>query len=254
MGSNSSTRRIFFLCDETPALLPVFFDTILRNRPADWVVVGAAVQASLPPPAGGLPFHLRLGGYAVLPRLALRLARSTLRREPLSVRATLRRHGLSAQRIRSPNLPGFVDHVRSLKPDILYNAGSRRLLADLLSVPRLGCLNRHAGRLPDYRGVAPVWWAFFRGEASVTVCYHSMVEEIDGGTVLWEHQEPRRIGDTVVGMYDRLFRPAAECFWLVPSILEEDRGRTINARAGHYYSLPTPKQAREFRSRGLRYV
>ncbi len=92
------------------------------------------------------------------------------------------------------------------------------------------------------------------GEPSVTVTYHSMVEEIDGGMVLWEHEEPVSRRDSVAGLYARLLRAAADGFWDAFAELERGGGRPIDVSTGEYFSNPTPGQLAEFRRTRHRYA
>lgn len=249
-----AARRLFILSDEQPAYLPEFFRRVLDSQPDDVVVVGAAIEAPTGANRHGLRRQVELGGWRSVPSLGMRLAGTVLSARRLSVRATLGSRGIDVIDVKSPNDPSFVDVLRELKPDVIFNAGSRYLKAPVLALPRHGCFNRHAGKLPDYRGVLPVLQALRAGEPTVTVTYHSMVEEIDGGAILWEHDEPVRPRDSVAGLYSRLLRAAAGGFWDAYAVLEHGGGRPIDVGSGAYYSNPTEQQLAEFRQTGHRYA
>jgi methionyl-tRNA formyltransferase len=253
-SDRAEPRRIFFLAEDVPALLPRFFETVLDRAPDGTEVIGAAIAAPLPPPHSGVRHHLRLAGPRRWPALAAFDARSRLRREPRSVTRVLAAHGVAIERIASPNDPAFVEHLRSLRPDVAFNAAARLLKAEVLGVPRQGWMNRHAGRLPNYRGVSPIWWALLNGEPTVSVTFHTMAEAVDGGRVVWEHEEPVGARDSVVGMYERLLNAAALGFWDAVAELERGQGRPVDLATGAYYRLPDDQALEEFRRRGLRYV
>ena len=247
-------RRVFLLAEDVPVLLPRFFEAVLDRTPGGTEVVGAALAAPLPPPHSGLRHHLRLAGPGRWPSLAAYGARSMLRREPGSVARVLTDHGVTVERVASPNDPAFVERLRGLRPDVAFNAAARLLKAEVLGVPRQGWMNRHAGKLPDYRGVSPIWWALFNGEPAVTVTFHTMTEAVDGGRVVWEHEEPVGEHDSVVAMYERLLAAAARGFWDALAALERGEGRPVDLATGAYYRLPDDEAVKEFRRRGLRYV
>ena len=249
-----TARRLFIVSDDLPAFLPEFFRRVLEHRPDDVVVIGAAIEAPISSNRQGWRHQAELAGWAQLPRLGVRVTRTVAKARRLSVSSLLRSFDIDVVNVPSPNDPAFVSHLSELKPDIVFNAGSRYLKAPVLAVPRQGWFNRHAGKLPDYRGVLPVFQALRAGEPSVTVTYHSMVEEIDGGTVLWEHEEPVSRRDSVAGLYARLFRAAADGFWDAFAELERGGGRPIDMSTGEYFSKPTPGQLAEFRRTRRRYA
>lgn len=63
-------------------------------------------------------------------------------------------------------------------------AYGRILPLQMLSAPRLGCVNVHASLLPRYRGAAPIQWAVARGETVTGVTTMRMSEGLDEGPIL----------------------------------------------------------------------
>ncbi len=63
----------------------------------------------------------------------------------------------------------------------LVVAYGRILPLDVLSAPRLGCVNVHASLLPKYRGAAPVTWAIVKGETTTGVTLMKLDEGMDTG-------------------------------------------------------------------------
>ncbi len=55
---------------------------------------------------------------------------------------------------------------------------------EILSTPRLGCVNLHSGRLPKFRGMMPTFWQMLGGESRATVTVHEMAREVDAGRIL----------------------------------------------------------------------
>lgn len=66
----------------------------------------------------------------------------------------------------------------------LVVAYGKILPADVLSAPRLGCLNVHASLLPRWRGAAPIQWAIVSGDRETGVCLMQMDVGLDTGAVL----------------------------------------------------------------------
>ena len=46
-----------------------------------------------------------------------------------------------------------------------------------------GIINMHGGRVPEYRGANVLQWAILNGETELGITWHSMVEEVDAGTI-----------------------------------------------------------------------
>jgi methionyl-tRNA formyltransferase len=123
-----------------------------------------------------------LAAAGVAPRLVV-----TGRRTPVGapLARACDRLGVPLERRDDVNAADLVARLAALPVDLLLVAGCARVLGpQLLAAPRLGALNFHPSRLPDYRGREPLFWALLRGEASVAITVHHLTDEVDGGPVL----------------------------------------------------------------------
>ena len=69
-------------------------------------------------------------------------------------------------------------------PDVLVVAAYGLILpAQVLSLPRFGCINVHASLLPRWRGAAPIERAIMAGDQETGVCIMQMEEGFDTGPV-----------------------------------------------------------------------
>jgi len=66
----------------------------------------------------------------------------------------------------------------------LVVAYGRILPEDVLSTPRLGCVNVHGSLLPRFRGAAPIQWAVVEGDTQTGVCLMQMDAGMDTGPEL----------------------------------------------------------------------
>lgn len=78
-----------------------------------------------------------------------------------------------------------------------------------LSFPRLGWVNLHLGRLPDYRGIRPITRALLNGDRTVTATWHRVDEGVDTGPILREVPIPVK-GRDAVALFDLLMEAAIE--------------------------------------------
>ncbi|MBN1162072.1 MAG: hypothetical protein JXA17_09005 [Dehalococcoidales bacterium] len=81
----------------------------------------------------------------------------------------------------------FISKLKEYKPDIiLCHCYSYKLIKEILTLPPLGCINIHPGKLPEYRGKSPIQVAFDRGEKNLWATLHYMDEGLDTGPVIAE--------------------------------------------------------------------
>lgn len=70
--------------------------------------------------------------------------------------------------------------------------GGEKFWRETIEKPRLGVVNIHYGKLPEYRGCNPLVWAILNGEKFAWVTLHWMNETYDQGPVLAEYPMPIR--------------------------------------------------------------
>jgi methionyl-tRNA formyltransferase len=107
--------------------------------------------------------------------------------------------------------PESVGAVRRLAPEaIVVVAYGRVLPAELLRVPRRGCVNLHASLLPRHRGAAPVTHAILSGDSRTGVTTLQMEETIDTGPILLQRETPLGDQETCGEVEQRLSRLGAD--------------------------------------------
>src|SRR5688572_8875742 len=113
------------------------------------------------------------------------------------------------------NDAAFVAAVRALGPDVIVSVAYDQILHDeLRAVPRLGCLNAHAGALPKYRGRNVINWAIINGEREIGLTVHLVDEGIDSGDILLQQSLPIGWTDTYGDVLGRVVDA-------IPSLLEQ---------------------------------
>jgi methionyl-tRNA formyltransferase len=111
--------------------------------------------------------------------------------------------------------------LAALQPDLLVVAAYGLILPPaVLAIPRLGCVNVHASRLPRWRGAAPIHWALLAGDAETGVSIMQMDAGLDTGPVFARAVYPLRRGITGGELYDRLAVLGAETLLaILPDLL-----------------------------------
>src|SRR5262245_59511311 len=75
--------------------------------------------------------------------------------------------GVPTRRVGAVNGEGFLQEMSAERPDLFVIAGFSTIFKRrIYGLPRLGSINLHAGRLPQYRGGSPLNWQMINGETS----------------------------------------------------------------------------------------
>jgi len=98
----------------------------------------------------------------------------------------------SAVHLHYPDLhaPECLAHLRSLRPDLGLVFASYLLRRPLFAMPRLGTLNLHLGRAPEFRGSSPGFYELLAGIPEVGVTVHRVDDGLDSGPILLQRGFP----------------------------------------------------------------
>lgn len=97
-------------------------------------------------------------------------------------------NGICCERIKSVNTPEFLEHIKSLEPELIVVVSFGQILKeDILNATPRGCLNVHASILPKYRGASPVASAILNGDEITGVAFMQMERGLDSGPVYETH-------------------------------------------------------------------
>lgn len=152
--------------------------------------------------------------------------------------ALARSLGLDVLQPDDPNAHEFVQLLRAANSDLFVLAGYGKILKrSAISVPRLMCINLHAGKLPEYRGSSPMNWALINGERSFTLSVIKLDTGVDSGDVLLERTFDIRPDYTIRDLHEIANRQFPDMMLEVVSRLE----------SGDWLSVPQePTEARYY--------
>lgn len=246
--------RVLVITEDDPLYVIRFFESFFPAVPVDIELIGITVSAAFHESTLSTARRM-LGFYGPVDfaRLCMRFASVKLRRH--SIPRLARAAGIPVLEASSVNDPGYLKQVRELAPDVIVSVAAPEIFKEeLLSIPRLGCVNIHSGRLPRYRGMMPTFWQLLAGEAHATVTIHEMVAKLDAGRILATLDFPLHKRDRL----DRVIRETKQAgAGLMIDVLQQLRqGRTepreLDMEQADYHSFPTKKDVRAFRDRGHR--
>lgn len=143
-----------------------------------------------------------------------------------------------AEKLRVPFLPHpnvnsseFLESIKSFDADILVSMSFNQILKkEIISFPKLGFINCHAGALPFYRGRNPLNWALINGEQSFGITVHQVDEGIDTGDIIEQRLYPISLRDTYGTLLERAIY---ECANVLHSALIKIQSGTASITRQH---------------------
>src|SRR6056297_145258 len=117
--------------------------------------------------------------------------------------------------------PGFIEALKSYKPDLNVVVAFRMLPEAVFSLPTNGSINLHASLLPDYRGAAPINHAIINGEKQTGVTTFFLDKKIDTGRIIMQHNVNIYPNDTAGTLHDKLMVTGASILSATVKEIEE---------------------------------
>ena len=194
--------------------------------------LAASVRARLPRPLAGVP----------APRLADEIARGVP----------------AATHLQYPDLhaPECLQCLRSLQPDLGIVFACYRLRRSLFALPRLGTLNLHLGKAPEFRGSSPGFYELLGGVPEIGVTVHRVDDGLDTGPILLQRTFSLDLtppGDPIhyLGALQREVLVPAGAALMAEAVRLEAKGEAVELPQGPNGSRPrrraTWAQQRELR-------
>lgn len=201
----------------------------------------------------GLAPIMKVGGLYITTKLLNTLSY----RKQYSVTSLIKSKGIDLVRTDSLKSDSFLNQIKGLSLDIILSIASSRIFGcHILSIPKLGCLNVHAGKLPKYRGINPSFWSLLYREKQSAVTVHYMNEEIDDGEIIQQDTFDIEHLKSLHAVYMKVAEIAPKT--VVKSLICIQKGHihTIkNERSkSSYFSFPTKDDGKRFRALGLSYM
>lgn len=202
---------------------------------------------------------LRLYGLIDFARLVLRYMSATASERfgssVRSVEGVAARHGVSVRRMPSINDGEYLDSLRERRVDVLLSVAAPEIFRSqaLASAPLV--LNVHSGKLPDYRGMMPTFWALLDGRNEVTVSVHEMAEQVDAGGLVAEFPVAVDRADSAFEVAKKAKVVAGRELAALLSRIRTPRWpqpRPIEVNSGSYHGFPSGDDRRRLRSTGRR--
>lgn len=206
---------------------------------------------------GRLRHRLRMDGVGGLVRAAvgrLRPARSQSPRTPASPMPP----NLVVRHVPDFHSPEARALMLDFAPDLGVVAGTYILEPDVFTIPRLGSINLHSGKAPEYRGAAPAFWEMFNGESEVGITIHQVEASLDSGVVYAQEcfpLDPAPAGDPLgyIQRYRQAVLRPHGVRMLAQTVFDimsgSARGTPQDTASAQTYRSPTHRHVKELRRR-----
>lgn len=130
---------------------------------------------------------------------------------PSAVKQLASAHGITVHQPSTLRDAAFLSTLGEMRAELMVVVAYGLILPpEILSLPRLGCVNVHASLLPRWRGAAPIERAIEAGDSEAGVCIMQMDSGLDTGPILAESRCEISTVETGDSLRDKLAGIAAE--------------------------------------------
>jgi peptidoglycan/xylan/chitin deacetylase (PgdA/CDA1 family) len=137
------------------------------------------------------------------------------------------RYGFDVFHIGNLNSVVTVERLRQCRATIGVVLGTRILKRSTFSVPELGCLNLHKGKVPEFRGMPPGFWELYEGAAVAGVTVHFVDDGLDTGDIVGESDVAITSRETPASLQTKLDREGAR---LLCRCIQQVQAGTVSRR------------------------
>jgi len=163
---------------------------------------------------------------------------------PTPVKILAEAHGLSVLQPEKIRDEAFLHVFRDLAPELVVVAAFGQILpGEMISRPRLGCINVHPSLLPKYRGAAPIQRSLINGDETTGMTIMMMDEGVDSGDILLQEPVPIDPEDNFGSLHDRLAQIGARMLYRTIGMIIDQSVRPI--RQNHAAATLAPRIKKE---------
>ena len=162
-------------------------------------------------------------------------------------------NGIKTWEIKTPNNKQFLDEIKQLHIDVIINQSQNILKSELLSIPKIGVINRHNALLPKNRGRLTPFWVLYKGEEETGVTIHFVTEELDAGDIIVQKKFSIERHDNFNTIVKKNYELASTALLEALDKLEKNNNHFIknDESLATYNTTPTLKEAWEYRKRKI---
>ena len=255
--------RILVITEEDEFYLPLSIQYILKNSPYEIVEVVCAKNPLLPSKLQALKKFYKAFGIGPIAKHSLRLLKAKMLDRVSIANFTGRYY--SVKRVckvchipylysENINARDFIQHCQELKIELIASVSPTQIFKEnLISLPKLGCINIHTATLPKYRGLYPAYWAMACGERTMGITIHYIEKGIDTGKIILQEELEIPPHATLDYMLRVTKLKGAELLLGATKQIAEGTVQGFYPEGeGTYFSFPTPVSYKDFKNHGFK--
>jgi methionyl-tRNA formyltransferase len=249
--------RVLIVTEDDPIYVREFFGVFFPAVPRESIdIVGVTVCRAFHEPLYKTGLRvLRFFGPIDTFRILPSFLQTKLRGGDIASLA--KRSGFALVETDSVNSPEYIERAKALEPDVIVSVAAPEIFKSaLLGVSRLGSLNIHSGKIPEYRGMMPTFWQMLEQQPHVTVTIHEMVQKLDSGGVIATLEFPLFARDSLDRVIRGTKREGAKLMLNVLEGIARDermpRSTPLDQSHARLFKFPTSVDVKRFKAVGHR--
>lgn len=236
--------------DDSIWALSMWERTVVALRAQGHDIVGiCAVRPKVGSNKNALEAYLRLGVLNLFKVSVFAIIHKSYRlftRRASSICAFSKFQSIPFLSAKTPNDPHVLEWFKAREIDIIIMSQGHILKDALLEVPRLGVINRHAGLLPENKGLMPYLWAVIE-DIPHAISYHVATRDIDAGAVLYQTRDiPSEALRSMIAFYAYVHIQAADMWGAAIEALMQGESISVGQSDNAPRSMPTVSQMVRF--------
>lgn len=156
------------------------------------------------------------------------------------------------------NSDASISALADYEPELIISIRYGVILKEpVINLPRLGIINLHSGKLPDYRGVMATFWAMHNGEKNIHATLHWIdTSAIDDGGIIAMTKQRVDYSKSYLENLISLYPDGVQL--ILNTVAKMSDAKTISTQEslGHdnYYSFPVEDDLEKLRQDGHQLV
>lgn len=121
-----------------------------------------------------------------------------------------------------------LDSLTHLQPDLIVVASFGKIIPqEILESARLGAINIHPSKLPEYRGPSPIQSQILDGVTDSAISFILMDKEMDHGPIIFQEPFEIKNTDTFESLLNSMFARSAEVLPVIINSLADKKIESI---------------------------
>jgi methionyl-tRNA formyltransferase/peptidoglycan/xylan/chitin deacetylase (PgdA/CDA1 family) len=154
-----------------------------------------------------------------------------------------KKYSMPIHEVGNLNGPNAVRVLGECGADLGIVLGTRILKPVIFSVPHMGCINLHKGKVPEYRGMPPGFWELYDGAPSAGVTVHFVDKGLDTGDIVATSSVSIEKTETHESLLEKLHTEGSRV--LASAVASLRDGTATPQRQGKLESKPRSKPTRK---------